>query len=901
MEENQTNQNLNQQPVQPVQPQPEQVQQPVQWQAQPAQPVQEPTVSMQIQQLLVQQQQYQQQYNQLVDYVKKTPNLPIEQVNQIKAQLDQLNALFVQGKQQLQALWYTSVQVNKPTNVKKWAKANFSFKKLAIWCVVVLLLIFTGFAVTLFSLESNPDALQWIWIDALNAKLILQAFTWLIFWSILLLMIWLIVWNIYRLITVKNQWKTRYVTWLLGWVFWLILFWTIMWLVFVEIEKIRIEKSVINRPIVQPYLVGKVVNPWDEFKFDYDSNGEFWTAYPLIAPSEFAFQVRYSKLVEFQNKQKDMWPNTTIQSLTLLCNNKQWQKLPLSGNAENMQELVDNDLIPFDGRCLYWQEWTYSYWLEIVYKNNRNNEVKKKTLTFGTALEFKSEVSIYLTTTKTSSSSNKTVKILPTNWEFLLWQAPSRLTIDSTEIFRDFWLEEYHVIWDMDEDYDTDRTDQVNFNYSYLVPKVYYPSYKFPDLSDFIYTFPVRVEQSDRPVCYIKLSKYEWTTKFNIFSDFIDPADATKISSYNYTIKNVWSKKVYKTLKNQPQEIIFQFPEQWSYSVILDYVTVDGRQWQCESDIVYMEKETFDIQYALLAKNADTWKFKELCNSKSTDYNWCKQVKLSTVPQSYQLQIKSVSPSSNTLKRVVSLNGTSLLNENNTYTFEIPEEWVYDLVVTVSDPGKWMSEEYRNIRFTAKKDDIVGIMTITSSEKDPNERKIVTEWFEPLTVIIDASKTEVNIEWDEIIYFTWDFGDGEVKKNLQNWVVAHTYNYDYARENWIFQPVVKIKTRTWIEKTIYWPKLNVKKWLINIDISSTSHPSKQAQVWKDVSFSAEFDWLPEKMIWDFGDGSDPITCRWRTCTEVSHTFEETGLFSIKLSLEFDAVQQVDGTMDFKVY
>jgi hypothetical protein len=51
---------------------------------------------MQIQQLLVQQQQYQKQYNELVDYVKKTPNLPIEQVNQIKSQLDQLNALFVQ-------------------------------------------------------------------------------------------------------------------------------------------------------------------------------------------------------------------------------------------------------------------------------------------------------------------------------------------------------------------------------------------------------------------------------------------------------------------------------------------------------------------------------------------------------------------------------------------------------------------------------------------------------------------------------------------------------------------------------------------------------------------------------------------------------------------------------------
>ena len=185
--------------------------------------------------------------------------------------------------------------------------------------------------------------------------------------------------------------------------------------------------------------------------------------------------------------------------------------------------------------------------------------------------------------------------------------------------------------------------------------------------------------------------------------------------------------------------------------------------------------------------------------------------------------------------------------------------------------------------------------------EDESQRKPVTEWFEPLTVILDASKTEVNVEWDEIIYFTWDFGDGEVKQNIQNWVVAHTYNYDYTRENWIFQPKVKIRTRTWIEKWINWPTLNVKKWLINVDISSISHPSRQAQVWKEVSFSAEFDGLPERMIWDFWDGSDTVTCRWRTCTEITHTFEEVWLFSVKLSLEFDAVQQVDGTMDFKVY
>jgi hypothetical protein len=38
-----------------------------------------------------------------------------------------------------------------------------------------------------------------------------------------------------------------------------------------------------------------------------------------------------------------------------------------------------------------------------------------------------------------------------------------------------------------------------------------------------------------------------------------------------------------------------------------------------------------------------------------------------------------------------------------------------------------MGEEIRLIRFTAKKPAIVGNITITSAEPDPNDRKIVTE------------------------------------------------------------------------------------------------------------------------------------------------------------------------------
>ena len=890
MEENQTNQNLNQQPLQPVQSQPEQVQQSVQ-----QQPAEQPSVSMQIQQLLVQQQQYQKQYNELVDYVKKTPNLPIEQVNQIKAQLDQLNALFVEWKQKLQALWYNQVQVNKPTEIKKWAKNNFSFKKLAIGCGVVLFLIFVWFFITLASLIKNPNALQWIWINASNAKIILQGFTWLLFWSIILLMIWVIVANIYRLITVKNQWKWKYILWLIWWLIWAAISWGLIILVFSWIAKIVVEVKIVEYDLVQPYLVWRVSEVWkDEFTHPYRNENMVWIGenYPLVAPSEMAFSLRWSELERLMNK---VDTDHEIVSITLSCGDRDNTVLNLSHDVDS------HNRYKFEWTCLYSEKRKYTYSVSVTYDNNYYHQRKTKTFPWKT-LNFESAVTIYKTSTNSSSSNSKLTQLWSKNWEFILWKAPAKVTIDSAQVFRDFKTEWYETEWDMDGDFTWDRVNQVNFDYSYNVPKIYYITYKFPELSDDTwYRFPVRVEQSNIPVCIVKAENFSWTTKYHIMSDFIDPSDATKISSYNYTIRNAWTNKTYDIRKNESQEINYQFPEQWTYVVILDYVTVDGRQWWCESEPIRMKKETFDIQYALLEMNPDTWKFKEICNAKSSNYNWCTKISLDTVPHTYQLQIKSITPKSNTTKKVVTLNGQSQLNENDTYTFIIPDEWVFDLKIAVSDVGRNMEEETKNIKFTAQKADIVWLLTITSAEPDASQRKPVTEWFEPLTVVLDASKTEVNVQWDEIIYFTWDFGDWEVKQNIQNWVVAHTYNYDYARENWIFQPKVKIRTRSWIEKWINWPTLNVKKWLINVDISSVSHPSRQAPVWKEVSFSAEFDGLPERMIWDFWDGSDTVTCRWRACSEITHTFEETWLFSVKLSLEFDVVQQVDGTMDFKVY
>jgi hypothetical protein len=115
--ENQTQPVQSVQPAQPVQPTPEQ-----------------PSVAMQIQQLLTQQTQLQQQYNQIVAFLKANPTQTSEKIQEIKLQLDQLNALYLQNQQKLQSLGYNTVQVNKPVEVKQGAKNNFSFKKLAIGC-----------------------------------------------------------------------------------------------------------------------------------------------------------------------------------------------------------------------------------------------------------------------------------------------------------------------------------------------------------------------------------------------------------------------------------------------------------------------------------------------------------------------------------------------------------------------------------------------------------------------------------------------------------------------------------------------------------------------------------------------------------------------------------------------
>lgn len=77
-----------------------------------------------IQELLIQLQQYQKEYNELVDYLKNTPNLPHKQLKQIEQQLKQLNTSFIQWKHELKTLGYKGFISNSKYQSNKLKNKN---------------------------------------------------------------------------------------------------------------------------------------------------------------------------------------------------------------------------------------------------------------------------------------------------------------------------------------------------------------------------------------------------------------------------------------------------------------------------------------------------------------------------------------------------------------------------------------------------------------------------------------------------------------------------------------------------------------------------------------------------------------------------------------------------------
>lgn len=68
-------------------------------------------------------------------------------------------------------------------------------------------------------------------------------------------------------------------------------------------------------------------------------------------------------------------------------------------------------------------------------------------------------------------------------------------------------MSDYKIIWDFNSDGEPDKQNVINTTYVYNEAKLYNIYIRFPELNNYIYTFPLRIEPSDVPVCQIGVNK----------------------------------------------------------------------------------------------------------------------------------------------------------------------------------------------------------------------------------------------------------------------------------------------------------------------------------------------------------------------------------------------------------
>ncbi|MBQ7075096.1 PKD domain-containing protein [bacterium] len=222
----------------------------------------------------------------------------------------------------------------------------------------------------------------------------------------------------------------------------------------------------------------------------------------------------------------------------------------------------------------------------------------------------------------------------------------------------------------------------------------------------------------------------------------------------------------------------------------------------------------------------------------------------------------NVSSQGISVEKRVFLDGEAVIDDEGIYHFKFTEEKNHELKIVVEDTEKKLISEK-----------IISIIVKTPDLDCFSFSVTPDQGYEPLKVTLDASKVKLKDPDDSAVYFSFDFGDGEKKENVTNGIMSHTYKYDFQKENGEFSPTVTVRSRkglTCTQKLAY--PIIVKKELVQIELTSPTHPTQIAKVGKTVGFYAEFNGYPETMTWNFGDGTDEYTCKGRNCTEVTHEF-----------------------------
>ncbi len=804
-------------------------------------------IQFQVQQIQQQQLLLQQQYAKLASVIAN-PNISVEQKRQLQHQMQQLNEQYNKNVQTLQSLGVN--HVNKPTAVQVKSWSRLSIKSVIAGCLVLLVLVVGWLAWVSYFLMNNPKSLASIGLDPSTTKTLLQTFSGLFFGLIIFGAVTLIVVNIYR---INDKSKIWYVLWsffgLILFGVWVLLASRIMWIV----NDISATDNVNAWNLLIWYM-------WDS---TVDIANDRNLAGKLIAPSSVRFALNSSY---FTNQILPTMPGANVTTVELDC-----------GNGQKKMSILSNYV--FGGSCVYFKKWEYPLSITVSYINTPTWE-KLQKLFSGWIINFQSEINV--------ASNNGSLIYNDDKTEMVVGKNPVKVNFDASSVFRDFNLSNYNINRYLSDDGEISSQNNVNVNYLYTGAKLYNIKVRFPDLNNYLYSFPVRVEQSDVPVCQVQIVALSGDV-YNANIMFYDSNVVATDYQFDVLDKKNNSMIVDSIRNNKDGKIQYKFNNIWTYAIKAIFITNAGKQWSCESDDINIWASDFDIVYDIKYKSPWSPQFKQAGTE-----TWVSFVNdvlvINEIPTIVQLNISNISPNIPGAVRRVLFDGKPIISsDNRIWEMNINTSDDHKITMVVEDTNRWLKTE-KEILVKINRSDVVGKLIVLPD----------TVWIDPFTVTFDASTTVLNDPTDEIVYFSWDFGDGQVKRNLSESIIKHTYRYDSQNEIWEYSPVLTIRTKKWREISIS-PETNiiVKKSLSNLKINMESHPSQLANVWDRVKLSLQVDWTPSKIYWDFGNWKN-LECNRRECVQATISYQQPWDYIIKATVSYENQAEVEWTIAIKV-
>lgn len=764
----------------------------------------------------------------------------------------------------------SSVQTTKPNSPQILAKqgTKISFKTFAIWCGIFFWLFLILVSIGLYIAISDPTSLANLGLDIGTVKSILLIFTVLFFGLLFFVWFGFAALNGYRFFTTKEWSKVKYGIWFIVWL--ILLFGSIGLglLSYTRINALSEERTYNTNDMIIPHLQVK--------KFD-DGDPTIWYSrvyagtpwLPLIAPSYFDMQMNEPILNSLVGDVRSIG----FTKFTLECGNGQ---IITNSATEISAQLF------FNGSCLYLKKWQYKVKMSFSYFDSQQGIEVTRTIDNAATLDIATDFAFNVDGGERKLNDNKN--------EVILGTAPSKILVDAQKIFTDLGIPTIQINWDLDGNGSIDKQNRVSFTYYFDEPKLYNSYFTIPLNIPSIpfqlrYMTRFRVNAGDVPLCDLVTSKVG-ESKYEL-AVLVDD-EWTDISDYSIDIIDNQTDEIVSTLQWTNAKFEYTFPNGKSYRVRGYFTTTEGKRWSCEANTLLdigFNSYSFVNTLSIIWPNDSSYR---VLTETWDDRVEGDSITLSDIPTTLKLSIDKIVPEIVNPQISVFENGT-LKNPTKAreYVFKMDSESSKEIRLLVSD-NKWKSAT-RTYVIGIERKNLIGILKASK-----------TVGFDPMIVEFDASITKLNDPTDEVVYFSWDFGDGEIRNNTSVGKITHTYKFDTVKENGEYQPKVTVKTKKGLTQTIpLSEKIIIKRQIKTFDILIPSHPAQLAKVGDIVDFAIQADGKITGVTRDFGNGKR-LNGQSREFMETTMRYDESGLYEIFATVEFSDSPPISQSIKLKV-